>query len=314
MKFTNKKISIGLSIAITFIIASMAYSIGYKFAMDKFNSIISYNNEKQQLYHRLSEIDTSIRREYVGNIDEFDLITGICSGYINGMSDSRCKYLTRQEYEEYLNLNIQYPLIKSDILHGSIGYIKIFSITEEFGVSVMNSIDSLHTKNDISSFILDLRNVQNGEIEYVQDLLDYALDDGSIISIVPKNQNDKKQIHTIKHKDIDILSFSCYVLVNENTAGISELVAYVLKNMNNSKLIGNATAGKIYKTKVINFQSDDHVLIFPAFKFMLNETPLNEKINVDINIDLNNSQKDLLMDNQLPYDQDDQLQVALKKI
>ena len=311
MKFINKKISIGLSIIIIFIIASIAYSIGYRFAMDRFNNIISYNREKQQIYYRLSEIDTSIRREYIGNIDESNLTNNICNGYINGLNDPECKYLTQQEYKELLNSGIKSSPIKSDVLEDNVGYIKILSITEEFSSSIINLINSLYLEKNINNFIIDIRNVKNGEIEYIQNLLDYTLNDGSTISTVAKDENNK-QIYKTKHKDINILPFNCCILVNENTSGISEVLAYSLKNITGSKLIGNSTAGKIYKNKVINFQSDEHVLIFPAFKFKINEILLSEKINVDININVNDNEKDLIIKNQITYDQDSQLQAALK--
>lgn len=311
MKFINKKISIGLSIIIIFIIASIAYSIGYRFAMDRFNSIISYNREKQQIYSRLSEIDTSIRREYIGDIDESNLTNSICSGYINGLNNSECKYLTQQKYKEYLNLGTQLSPIKSDILQNNVGYIKISSITEEFSSSIINLINSLYLEKNINNFILDLRNVKNGEIEYIQNLLDYTLNDGSIISTVAKDQNTN-QVYKTTHKDISISPFNCCILVDENTSGISEILAYSLKNISGTKLIGDSTAGKMYKNKVVNFQSDDHILVFPAFKFKVNEIFLNEKINVDINITLNDNEKDLFVKNQLIYDQDSQLKAALK--
>lgn len=311
MKFINKKISIGLSIIIIFIVASIAYSIGYRFAMDKFNSIISYNREKQQLYHRLSEIDTSIRREYIGNIDESNLTNNICNGYINGLNDSECKYLTQQEYKESLNSDIKSSPIKSDVLEDNVGYIKILSITEEFSSSIINLINSLYLEKNINNFIIDIRNVKNGEIEYIQNLLDYVLSDGSTITTVSKDENNN-QIYKTKHKDINISPFNCCILVNENTSGVSEILAYSLKNIAGSKLIGTPTAGKIYKNKVINFQSDDHVLVFPAFKFKINEILLNEKINVDMNISINDNEKGLIIKNQITYDQDSQLQAALK--
>ena len=312
MKFINKKISIGLSIIIIFIIASIAYSLGYNFAMDKFNSIISYNREKQQLYHRLSEIDTSIRREYIGNIDESNLTTNICLGYINGLNDSDCKYLTQQEYKEYLNSNIQSYSIKSDTIQDNIGYIKILSIEEEFSSSIINSINSSYMEKKTDTFIFDLRNVKNGEIEYVQSLLDYILNDNTDISIISKDQNSKKQIYKTTHKEINIPQFKCITLVNENTSGISEVLAYALKNISTSKLVGNSTAGKIFQNKVINFQSDDHILIFPAFKFLIDGEILDKKIDVDININISETEKKLLIENELPYNEDHQLQEALK--
>ena len=295
-----------------FTVASIAYSIGYRFALGRFNSIISYNQEKQQIYYRLSEIDTSIRKEYIGNIDESNLTNNICSGYVNGLNDDRCKYFTEKEYKEYLNPNTKSTSIISETLKNNVGYIKVFSITEGFSSSVINFVNSLYLDSKINHFVFDLRNIQNGEIEYIQNLLDYALNDNSVISIISKDQNSKKEIYKIKHKDINIPQFRCHILVNENTAGVSELLAYVLKNIDGFKLIGNSTAGKIYKNKVVNFQSDGHILIFPAFKFMIDETTLNEKINVDINVDQSLEEKELLIKNQLTYEQDSQLQMALK--
>lgn len=57
MKIKNRKISLGAGLAVLFLTSSVVYSIGYKVAMNKFNSIVSTTQEKQKMYGDLSEID-----------------------------------------------------------------------------------------------------------------------------------------------------------------------------------------------------------------------------------------------------------------
>ena len=49
MKIMNKKISLLAVIVLMFVVGAVVYSLGYRMAMNKFNNVISYNQEKQKI-------------------------------------------------------------------------------------------------------------------------------------------------------------------------------------------------------------------------------------------------------------------------
>ncbi len=97
----NKKISLGLALSIAMIIAAIAVSATYTFAMNTFNSRMSAVIERQDLYKELSELDAQARLSYLEEIDEAMLNESIMQGYVMGLGDEHAEYLTQEEYSKY---------------------------------------------------------------------------------------------------------------------------------------------------------------------------------------------------------------------
>jgi carboxyl-terminal processing protease len=93
----NKKISLGLAIAITLLVAAAAVIFTYNYALDRFNSMISSVSDKEENYTRISELDTFVRASYVGTLDEKVLLDSILGGYVAGIGDSNAKYFTAEQ-------------------------------------------------------------------------------------------------------------------------------------------------------------------------------------------------------------------------
>lgn len=74
--------------------AAVTVSLTYMYAMDTFNERVADVNQRQAMYSKLSEIDQTIRQNFVGEIDETALTDGICTGYLAGLGDADAKYLT----------------------------------------------------------------------------------------------------------------------------------------------------------------------------------------------------------------------------
>ncbi len=98
----GKKVSIGVVIALVAITAAITFTLSYHMAMSTFNKTVADINERQQMYQKLSEIDQRVRQNYLGEINEAELSDGISAGYITGLSDSKGRYLSAEEYKEFL--------------------------------------------------------------------------------------------------------------------------------------------------------------------------------------------------------------------
>lgn len=97
-----KKFSLGACVALCAVTAAVTVSLTYMYAMDTFNERVADVNQRQAMYSKLSEIDQTIRQNFVGEIDETALTDGICAGYLTGLGDADAKYLTAEQYKSYV--------------------------------------------------------------------------------------------------------------------------------------------------------------------------------------------------------------------
>ncbi|MDR0987806.1 MAG: PDZ domain-containing protein [Ruminococcus sp.] len=93
----NKKISLGLAIAIAALVAAVAVIFTYNYALERFNSMISSVSDKEENYTRISELDTFVRASYIGLMDERLLLDSILEGYTAGIGDKYAEYFTAAE-------------------------------------------------------------------------------------------------------------------------------------------------------------------------------------------------------------------------
>lgn len=101
----NKKISLGVAICFMAIVATVTFTVTMFFSLGIFNSKIANIGEREQFYKKLSEIDTYVRNQYLGDIDEETLFDNIADGYMLGIGDKYAEYMTQEEYKEYQQKN-----------------------------------------------------------------------------------------------------------------------------------------------------------------------------------------------------------------
>ncbi len=96
----NKKISLGMSIALMAVAAAVAFAISWVFSTEVFNSKLSSINERQAIYEKITEINKIVRENYNGEVDETELLDNISAGFAFGIGDDYAEYYTAQEYSE----------------------------------------------------------------------------------------------------------------------------------------------------------------------------------------------------------------------
>ena len=310
MKFINKKIPLGLALAIAFIASAIVYSISYGIAMNKFNSIMSYNNEKQQMYSKLSEVDTLIRQEYIGEINELNLSDSICQGYISGLQSDSCKFLTKDEYRAFLSQKNSENPISYQMIYQNIGYIKFQAISESAGNSFINAVKSLQSEG-ASAFVFDLRNVNSGEIDSVEKVLDIILPEGQTLFAIDK-KGDKQEVYRTVSSGIQM---PMALLVNSQTSGMAEVIAMAVKGKDNVKIVGNTTKGCAFKNREVQI-FDGSAIIFPVAFYSVgdNITKFNQGISPDVEASLDDHSFQLLLNSQLNIDDDVQIKSAVSSI
>lgn len=128
----NKKISLGLAISLIAISIAVTFILTSFFSLQSFNKKVVDVNEKAQRYSSLESIDSFVRENYYGEIDEGDLASGILKGYVSGLDDKYSRYLTEEEYLNEKNEDAgQLVGLGLTLSEDESGYIRIESILED---------------------------------------------------------------------------------------------------------------------------------------------------------------------------------------
>lgn len=132
-----------------------------------------------------------------------------------------------------------YPM-KYEILENNIGYINIQAFDADCAKEFKNIYNEL-SKSKINSLIIDLRNNGGGMVEEALDIAEYILEEDDVI-LVTKDREENEKVEKSKKKPI--INMPIVVLVNENSASASEILAGALKENNKATIVGQTTYGK----------------------------------------------------------------------
>ena len=97
----NRKIPLGLTIALMAIAAAITFIISTSYSMGIYNSLIPDVQQRAEMYQKLEQIDAYVRAYYDGTIDEDKLIEALANGYISILDNADARYMTAQEYTLY---------------------------------------------------------------------------------------------------------------------------------------------------------------------------------------------------------------------
>lgn len=124
----------------------------------------------------------------------------------------------------------------------AIGYIKISSFTDRTESQLKAKLDELISAG-ASGLIFDLRNNKGGSMESLQKCLDHIIGAGTVVTAEYKNGTTEAMVVCTESEEIKM---PMSVIVNQNTAGTSELFAFALADKCAAHTVGKTTAGKGY--------------------------------------------------------------------
>lgn len=127
----NKKISLGLAISLIAIASAVTFILTSFFSLQSFNKKVIDVNEKAKKYNSLQLLDTFIRDNYYGEINEADLNDGILKGYVDGLGDPYSHYLSEEEYIDEQSENAGEIIgLGLTLAEDESGYIRIEQVLE----------------------------------------------------------------------------------------------------------------------------------------------------------------------------------------
>lgn len=161
--------------------------------------------------------------------------------------------------------------IASEVLENDIGYMYIQTFDEGCADEFKQKYDELKQKN-IKSLVIDLRNNGGGIVDEALEILDCIIEkDKTMLITVDKNGNEEIS----KSKLDPSVDIPIVVLVNNQTASASEIMAGALKDHSRAKIVGTKTYGKGVIQELMYLTNGS------ALKLTTNEyyTPNRNKIN-----------------------------------
>jgi carboxyl-terminal processing protease len=172
---------------------------------------------------------------------EMDLETAVL--LIRGEVGSTVRLTVRREgYDEPLEFTverrqIQVPTVEGKLLDGDIGYVVISQFTEHTGSELVYTLNSF--ERELRGLILDLRDNPGGDLMAAVDVADLFIGEGPIVHV--KYRTNQGQTYSASPRQMDV---PLVVLINQNSASASEIVAGAVKDTGVGTLVGTKTFGK----------------------------------------------------------------------
>jgi len=183
-------------------------------------------------------------KKIFGDSIQRDSITKYLKGKINSKVNLK---VYRNGEKDLLNIKVkrkEVPIISVDAsykLTNEVGYIKVNRFSETTYDEFKESLDEL-LEEGVSKLVLDLRNNPGGYISAAEKIIDEFLEDDKLI-LITKNKSGKID-KTYANGYGDFEKGNLYILLNENSASASEIIAGALQDNDRGTIIGRRSFGK----------------------------------------------------------------------
>lgn len=195
---------------------------------------------------------------------------------------------------------------KSEMLDGSVGYLKLNVFDEKSAKEFKQHLDSLLSKG-AKGLIIDLRNNPGGSLDQCVEIADRLLGDQVIVSTRDRAGNEDVERSDAKKVDVPYV-----LLVNEGSASASEILTGAVQDTHSGTIIGTRTFGKGLVQAVSGLPDGSGYKITVAQYFTPNGSYIHGKgIEPDIVVPLPDALKEK---SDLTHEEDPQFQKALEVI
>lgn len=133
---------------------------------------------------------------------------------------------------------VETPCVTSEMKTDDIGYIRISTFDNKVSKEFNSHLEKIKEAG-AKSFVLDIRDNGGGDLDQVVELSDQLLGVQTIVTIVTPGQPD-----TVYSSDASKIDMPFILLVNENSASASEILAGAVQDGNAAPVIGDVTFGK----------------------------------------------------------------------
>jgi len=177
------------------------------------------------------------------NIDR-DTISKFLKGEINSKVKLKVHRKGEKKLLDFTLKRKRVPLVSVDAsykLTDAIGYIKVNRFSETTYNEFKQALESMDD-DDLTTLVLDLRDNPGGYISTAERIVDEFLADDKLVLITKNKSGEESRTYATKRGDFE--DRKLYVLINENSASASEIVAGALQDNDKGTIVGRRSFGK----------------------------------------------------------------------
>lgn len=183
-------------------------------------------------------------KKLFGEQIERDSIIKYLKGEINSKVNLKIYRPSQDKVLDFPVRRKEVPLVSVDAsykLTKDLGYIKLNRFSETTFKEFEDALDNLKDRG-IKKLVLDLRNNPGGYISTAERVVDEFLEDDKLVLITKNKNGDINKTYATRRGDFE--KGKLYVLMNENSASASEIVAGALQDNDKGTIIGRRSFGK----------------------------------------------------------------------
>jgi len=145
---------------------------------------------------------------------------------------------------ELIREKIKFPNVPYyGMLDNNIGYISLMQFNPSSSTEVKKAFAKLKEENELKGLVLDLRNNGGGLLNEAVNIVNIFIPKGKVVVTTKGKLKESVTVHRTSNASLD-KKIPVIVLVNENTASASEIVAGALQDMDRAVVLGQKTFGK----------------------------------------------------------------------
>lgn len=218
--------------------------------------------------------------------------------------------IMRESSEEPIELvvtreEVETKTISYKMLDDGIGYLAISGFKESTKEQFSQALDALKDM-DMKGLILDVRDNGGGSLDTVVNIADKLLPEGLIV--YTRDKYDKGEDY--ESTDKEYLDLPMVLLVNENSASASEVLAGALRDHEAATLVGTKTFGKGIVQSIFDLDDGSALKLTTSKYYTPNGDNIHEVgIEPDIVVEMDEEYK---KKEEPTMEDDNQLQVAIE--
>ena len=164
---------------------------------------------------------------------------------------------------------INVKTVADKMLDDKIGYIRISSFSEKTGEEFKSALNDLESQN-MQAFVLDLRENPGGVITSCVEVAKEIVPKGPIVSVIQRDGS--KEVY---NSDLEQTKYPIVVLLDQNSASASELLAGALQDTKAATIVGTKSYGKGSVQTVMPMFHEDGLKLTIAKYYTPNERSID---------------------------------------
>ena len=181
---------------------------------------------------------------------------------------------------DLIRSNIVLKSVKSEVLNGNLGYIRITNFDEKTAGEFKNHLQDLQAKN-VKGLVIDLRDNPGGLVDSSVQISDMLLGAGTIT--YTEDRNKEKNYYKSDASKIDI---PYVVLINKGSASASEIMAGAIKDNKGGTIIGETSFGKGIIQRIFPYGNDGGGIKLTVMQYFSPNGSIIHKVGVKPDVEI----------------------------